>query len=155
MNRMLLLIMSTTFTVGCGGSQTPPSENGDPPQSASPEADPKAAPSRPSGPGKKSVALPQNLPEDVPVYPSAKSVYVGTSQGGIRQSPTTSIRLETADSVEKVHAFYEQKMSELGWTVGVKSPPIVNGKKDKRNLNVTIVEMPRNPGTVSITIVYN
>jgi hypothetical protein len=138
-----LMIAAAVVAVGCRDAETPKSNGGNVNGNAK------------RGSGRKAVSLPDDLPADVPIYPGAKPTHVGTSEGGIRQSPSTSLQLETTDSVGEVCAFYEEQMQDQSWTIGYKTPAILNAKKGKRNLNVTIVEMPRSPGTVAITIIYN
>ncbi len=142
MTRMVcLMIAVAVVAVGCGDAETTKSKGGNVNNKRSS--------------GRKVVLLPDDLPADVPVYPGAKPTYVGTSEGGIRQSPSTSIQLETTDSVGKVRAFYEKKMLDLSWTIDHKAPAMLSAKKGKRYLVVTIGEMPRSPGTIGITTIYN
>jgi len=138
-----LVVLATVVAAGCGRTETPKSPDGNTNGSAKPD------------PARKAVSLPADLPDDIPVYPGAEPVFVGQSEGGIRQSSSTSLQLETTDSVEAVRTFYEKQMQDQSWAIGHTTPAMLNAKKGERNLNVTIVENPRSPGTVVITIVYN
>jgi len=105
--------------------------------------------------GRPAVALPDDLPADIPVYPGAKPVYVGSSEGGIRQSPATSIQFETTDSVESVQDFYVRELEEHSWTIAHQSSNALTADKGERNLNVTFVELPGRDGTVGLSFNYN
>ena len=134
-----LIIAVAAVCTGCGVSE-PPSGSTDGGRSGEDDS------------GWPAIALPVDLPADVPIYPGSKPVYVGSSEGGIRQSPGTSIQLETTDPVETVKDFYAKAMEEHSWTMG---PIPLNANKGERNLNVMIMEIPARPGTVHISIIYN
>ena len=134
-----ICLMVDAVCAGCGDSD-PPSGNTDGGEDDS---------------GRPAVALPDDLPADIPVYPGAKPVYVGSSEGGIRQSPVTSIQFETTDSVEMVQEFYVKALEEHSWTIAHQSSNALTADKGERNLNVTFVELPDRDGTVGLAIIYN
>ena len=61
--------------------------------------------------GEKGVALPDDFPKDVAVYPKATVVTSMTME------KTMHVSLKTADSAEKVAAFYKKKLDEDGWKI--------------------------------------
>ena len=71
----------------------------------------------PGGLGLTQVALPKTLPADIPIYPGAKPIHVGTSEGGIRQSPATFIQMTSTASLNKVHAFYKKSLKDRSWKI--------------------------------------
>jgi hypothetical protein len=82
----------------------------------------------------KPVALPADFPADVTVYPEAIVTMTATGKKEMR------VTLNTADSVEKVAAFYEKKLKEDGWKPdnAIKQPQYLEATKKGRSLSVDI-----------------
>lgn len=143
MRTFFLMIAVTVVGIGCGESETSNAVSTD------------GGANRQEDTGRPTVALPDDLPSDIPIYPGSRPVYAGSSEGGIRQSPQTSIQLHTTDSVDKSWAFYVQKLEEHSWEIAHRSESALNANKGPRNLNLTIVALPNSPGTVAISLVFN
>ena len=133
-----LIIATAAVGSGCGVSEP---SNGSTDSEGSGEGDS----------GRPAVALPADLPGDVPIYPGSKPVYVASTEGGTWDSAATSIQMETTDAVETVKDYFAKAMEENSWT----GPFPLLGKKGERNLMVNVVEIPARPGTVHISIIYN
>lgn len=86
--------------------------------SASPSAVGTAEPSplaRPSGHLDAQVPMPAGFPTDVPIYPKA----VLTAAAGFPSSGPTAwgMEWETLDGVDKVRAFYADKLNQGDWSI--------------------------------------
>lgn len=64
--------------------------------------------------------IPDNFPKDFPIYPDAKVSSSYTAPNGDKGIWLT---LTTSDSVEKVVAFYTEKLKSDGWTEAASSDP--------------------------------
>ncbi len=86
--------------------------------------------------GGASAALPDDFPKDVAVYPKATIV------ASVARAKTMNVSLKSADSAEKVQAFYKDKLKRDGWEVGTSlSLPqgmMLQGEKDDRTLTVAV-----------------
>jgi len=84
----------------------------------------------------KGVALPDGFPKDVAIYPQATVVTSMTME------KTMHVSLKTADSAEKVAAFYKKKLDEDGWkistNVNTEQMRMLQGAKEGRSLAVLI-----------------
>jgi len=104
-----------------------------------------------AGQAGSNLALPEDFPDDVPVYESLKLHAVTPVPGG-----GMSLSGVADSDPEEVARFYSEKMVEHGWTDA--SPPqaapsqrTLRFTKGSRNAMITL--MPANPGTsVSLTI---
>lgn len=92
----------------CGGGQASPT----PSVSGSPLA-------QASGKLGAEVAMPPTFPADVPIYPKARL----TQAAGFPSSAPTSWGMEwqTLDSVDKVQAYYTDKLNQGDWSLTVSS----------------------------------
>ena len=59
--------------------------------------------------------LPENMPQDVPVYPGA--TVAGSWQVTEEEGGGLTLNLQTEDEVEKVVAFYKERLPEEGWEI--------------------------------------
>jgi hypothetical protein len=59
--------------------------------------------------------LPEDLPQDIPIYDNA--VITAASRVGAAQGDIYVIGLETADAAEAVRSFYEERLAEPPWEV--------------------------------------
>ncbi len=87
--------------------------------------------------GEKSVALPDDFPKDVAIYPKA-TVFMSTTI-----ETAMHIGLKTADPAEKVLAFYKKKLDENGWKIGTNVNnnevlTVLYGRKPHRALTVVV-----------------
>lgn len=57
--------------------------------------------------------LPENFPKDFPIYPEAKLTSSWTASG--EETEGLSLVWETNDSIDKVAAYYREKLTESGW----------------------------------------
>jgi hypothetical protein len=89
--------------------------------------------------GGKPVALPADFPADVAVYAGATVVMTVTGKNEM------SITLSTADSPEKVLAFYKAHFKDNGWKTTADSPQLLllKGEKEDRKLIVLVSERPK------------
>ena len=82
------------------------------------------------------VALPDDFPKDVAIYPKA-NVFASTKD----KNGTTSVVLEITDSAAQVMAFYKEKLKENGWSIenemNMAGTAMVEGAKDGRKLMMT------------------
>lgn len=60
-------------------------------------------------------SLPEGFPKDFPIYTGAKLTSSWTTDG--ESGKGISVVWETADSADKVQAFYKDKLSQLGWKI--------------------------------------
>jgi dolichyl-phosphate-mannose--protein O-mannosyl transferase len=58
------------------------------------------------------IALPDDFPKDVAIYPKAKVIASNKEKNG-----TMSVVLEITDSAQQVVTFYKEKLKENGWTI--------------------------------------
>src|SRR3989344_5477390 len=61
-------------------------------------------------------SLPQNFPQDFPVYPDASIKTSWTTQGELKEG--ISVLWESEDTPLKVADYYKKKLGEFGWSVG-------------------------------------
>lgn len=155
--RISLLLVFTLLVPGCGSPDSPET-TGNQPAAENASSTAKEPPAQQDGNAASKLPpakLPDDLPDDVPIYPGAKTVYVGSGSGGIRQAPATSIQLQTTDPVADVQSFYKSQIEDHQWAITEGTgPSLFNGKKGKRNLTVRVNEMPNQPGTVLIGVIY-
>ena len=82
------------------------------------------------------VALPDDFPKDVAIYPKA-NVFASTKE----KKGTMSVVLEIADPAPQVLAFYKEKLKENGWSIknemNVAGTVMVEGAKEGRKLTLT------------------
>jgi hypothetical protein len=87
--------------------------------------------------GDKAVALPANLPSDVPIYSKATPLMVATSD------KETRVILSTTDPLKKVKEFYEEKLKKDGWqlaaTTDIAKISMLERRKDHRKLVVLLI----------------
>ena len=99
----------------------------------------------------KEVDLVKHLPSDVPAYPTATP-----SRIIVRKSGDRIATFETADTPEKVQAFYAEKLASEGWKMGSNSSAgglyVLKGSKDERTVSVTIPK-PEAGGETRVTVV--
>jgi hypothetical protein len=85
--------------------------------------------------GGGNLALPDAFPKDVPVYPGATVTVSAAAKDGMQ------VVLKTADSPNKVAAFYNEKLKAGGYeiqaTVNMGQGSMVTGKKDNRTVMVS------------------
>ncbi len=84
----------------------------------------------------KSVALPDNFPSDVPIYPGARvAISSSTAEGA-------SIGLETNEDRQKGFRYYEKNLAAQGWKIDqastAKTTSILQGKKANRSCDIVI-----------------
>lgn len=60
-------------------------------------------------------SLPDNFPEDVPIYPDTTITFSHVGSGDEESSASTT--LETKDSQEKVTSWYKEEIAKNGWTI--------------------------------------
>lgn len=60
--------------------------------------------------------LPDNFPEDFPIYPGAKLTSSWTAQAEEKEG--ISLVWETSDSMEEVSEYYKEELASSGWKVG-------------------------------------
>lgn len=84
----------------------------------------------------ESVALPENFPSDVPIYPGARVAISNSTTDG------ATIGMETDDDRKKVVHYYETKLAAQGWkldtTSNTKFKSILQGKKENRSCAITV-----------------
>lgn len=141
-----LIVAVTFFAIGCGDTASPSSDHSD--SEATSEIVTQ-------GYGVLSVSLPDDLPDDIPMYSGAKPIYLAKSKGRKRQPPMTTINLESTDTVKKIHAFYEKEMQSGQWMIDKKSPTSLTAKIGKRYLHVFLLDIPKRPGTTVISVTYS
>ena len=82
--------------------------------------------------GEGGLALPDDFPKDVPVYPGSTVTMSMAAKDG------THVTLKSADPASKVVAFYKEKLKENGWeietTMNTEEMSMVSGKKEKRTV---------------------
>lgn len=61
--------------------------------------------------------LPENFPEDFPIYSKAKLTSSWTAQA--EEKDGISLIWETEDSMEEVSAYYKRELVDAGWKVGL------------------------------------
>jgi len=61
--------------------------------------------------------LPENFPKDFPVYPKAKLTSSWTASS--EETEGLSLVWETNDSIDKVSAYYKEKLTESGWKLSL------------------------------------
>ncbi|HEY0073605.1 MAG TPA: hypothetical protein VGB77_05845 [Abditibacteriaceae bacterium] len=78
----------------------------------------------------------QDFPKDLPLYPGAKVLGVGTSDKGV------VVGLESKDAPQKVMDFYQYKLNAQGWTgksaTTTKQGGILEAEKKPRRCIVTV-----------------
>jgi hypothetical protein len=111
-----------------------------------PGAEPSAeSPTQEPGIGEETPEVASSLPADLPVYPGAS----------VMSQADQVIVLQTGDSTEKVSAYYEKEMTDLGYTAGetVNSGGMVmlSWQKDQTTLNIVIMSQGSST-MISITV---
>ncbi len=99
----VFLALAILVAAGCGGTTSTSS---------------RSTPSAKSSPGGKldpAVAMPAGFPSNFPIYPGARLTQAGnfTSNG----KTTWALEWETLDTVDKVQAFYADKLNKDPWTI--------------------------------------
>jgi hypothetical protein len=144
MNRIFLALLLTGVLAagGCGSSDTYTGPNG---EKVTVSKDGKSIDVKSAGQGNgkidisrggQGVALPDDFPKDVPVYPG------GTAISSIKSDDGMVVTLQTADAFDAVVDFYAKELKTQDWTTNstLKLPTgttYVN-TKEKRNLSVSI-----------------
>lgn len=154
-HRFFVLCLGLAVLAGCSRSKTISTPSGD----VKVEESGKSGQSTVTFTGKEGEKLtinseggkvPEDYPKDVPVASGAK-VLMSTSANNAGQSGT-SLVLESADSHDKVLAFYKKGLVDNGWkietTISQPNVTIIAASKDKRNLSLQIGE---SDGKTSIT----
>lgn len=97
--------------------------------------------------GGKPIALPSEFPADVAVYPQAKIIMAVIGE------KESSLTLTTADSPEKVLAFYRGYFKQNGWktTTDRRQLSMLEGEKDGRKLGVLVSTKP-DETSVQVTV---
>jgi hypothetical protein len=84
------------------------------------------------------VKVPEDFPEDIPVYPGATPIIHTSVKGG------RMLQLKTSDAIDKVRAFYKEKLKAEGWKEESESSTdaikLLNNTKDTRTLSVVITQ---------------
>jgi hypothetical protein len=82
------------------------------------------------------LALPEDFPKDVPVYPDAKVL------SSVKAKEGTMITLQTPVEAEKVEEFYAKELKDKGWTtettVALPQGKTFVNKIGKRTLSVSV-----------------
>lgn len=85
----------------------------------------------------KSVALPDDFPKDIPIYPKAQVVMSMTVEKG------SQVTLSTEDTAEKVETFYKDRLKQDGWeenaNVNLPVMKMLGYKKNERELIINII----------------
>ena len=92
----------------------------------------------------KKAKLPDNFPEDVPVYENATLRLTQT----MNENQSVVLQLHTQDAPEKVTAFYKKEATAQGWTeemhnvsqMGDRAMSMLNYSKGERVLNVVAAQ---------------
>lgn len=86
--------------------------------------------------GEKGVALPDDFPKNIAIYPGATVVTSMT------MDKTMHVSLKTGDPAEKVAAFYKTKLDEDGWKINTnvnsEQMRMLQAGKEKRTVAVLI-----------------
>ena len=134
MNKIPCLLLAALVGVGsgCGDSDEAETTTNNAATNSTSEGNPQG------GSDRATVALPDDLPSDVPILPDARPVHVGFMESSIGgQQKMYSIQLETSKSVEEVFAFYTTELPKQGWSLVHADPPaVVAEKPDKRFVQV-------------------
>ncbi len=97
--------------------------------------------------------LPEDWPEDAPVYPGATVVYSAT-QAAIEGGGGVSAMLTTSDSADEVTAYYKTQLATDGWTMQLAGSEagahFVSATKGNRSVGISIAG--NDDGMTSITI---
>ena len=83
----------------------------------------------------KHVALPENFPKDVPIYPKS------TVDLSVILDKGMEVTWKTADPVQKVEAFYKERLKDGGWELKSMNMPqliMIKGLKEYRTVTVSI-----------------
>jgi hypothetical protein len=95
----------------------------------------------------------QDFPKDLPLYPGAKVLGVGTSDMGVVAG------LETKDAPQKVMEFYQYKLNAQGWigksATTTKQGGILEAEKKPRRCIVTVGFKPKTKMTTFSLTVLN
>ena len=87
--------------------------------------------------------LPENFPQDIPLFEPSETLSSMESQERIQ------ITLQTDGSAERVRKFYQQEMEDFGWKLTGRGMTSDNGvltfKKDQRNAQIVITPDPAGP----------
>jgi hypothetical protein len=86
--------------------------------------------------GEGGVALPEGFPKDVPIYPGATVTTSATVENAMNAV------LKTSDPVNKVAAFYKEKLKANGWeskaAMDMADGTMLSGKKENRTQTTMI-----------------
>lgn len=102
----------------------------------------------------KDLPLPEDLPDDVPIYPGSRVIHKDDSETGRRNAYRMEMILRAGDPLEKVRQFYKIKIDEFEWELEKESPNSFSGKKGDRTLFVYLVEPAAHPGATSVNVTY-
>ncbi len=111
-----LMVMATLAVAACGSSSAAStSNNGNGNSNSSPSTGTGNGDGNTGGTLDPAVGLPTNFPGDFPVYSGARP----TQQVVLSSSGTTSweVTWETLDGLNKVQAFYTDKLKHGDWTI--------------------------------------
>ncbi len=110
---------------------------------ASPEVTPTVSPA--------SVELPASFPAEIPRYPDAQLLAVtepdATQSAELGSSQPVQTRWQTADAVEQVQQFYQEKLQADGWQIASAAPAQPNqirASKDGLELSVAVQRQANN-----------
>lgn len=152
---LCLMFLLLAITPGCGKDASPGAGDDDTNSSAGAGTSEDANGSQFDLPARsKNLPLPDDLPDDVPIYPGSRLTLKDDSQPGYRNAYRMSMVLETTDSLDKVREFFKTKIGEHEWKLDKESPNSFDAVKEERTFHVYFMEMPAKPGSVSLNVVY-
>ncbi len=98
------------------------------------------------------VILQAGFPTDVPLYTGATPISSNKTPDGVY-----TLSLESTDPIDKISAFYKEKLPESGWQISktqtVAGVEMTDGAKDARKISIQII--PREEGKIAISIVVS
>jgi hypothetical protein len=98
------------------------------------------------------VILQAGFPTDVPLYTGATPISSNKTPDGVY-----TLSLETTDPLDKISAFYKEKLPQSDWILTknqtIAGVEMIDAKKDKRQISVQII--PREEGKMAIAIVVS
>jgi len=98
------------------------------------------------------VILQAGFHTDVPLYTGATPISSNKTPDGVY-----TLSLETTDPIDKISAFYKEKLPQSDWILTknqtIAGVEMIDAKKDKRQISVQII--PREEGKMAIAIVVS